>query len=55
MSSAKITIIRASRWSQTLDRHALASGEPPWGIGPWPTHDERVQWFDHAAGCHELG
>jgi hypothetical protein len=45
-SSAKITIIRASRWSQTLDRHALASGEPPWGIEPQtyalrgsPAHD----------------
>jgi len=44
MSSAKITIIRASRWSQTLDRNALASGEPAWGIEPRPTHDERVRW-----------
>jgi hypothetical protein len=45
-SCGKITIIRASRWSQTLDRHALASGEPPWGIEPQtyalrgsPAHD----------------
>jgi hypothetical protein len=58
-SSAKITIIRASRWSQTLDRHALVSGEPPWGIEP-QTYALRVasvssiKCLPHVAGAEDV-